>query len=348
MTVTIARRRDDLADQQRNCGTSGLVRSERLFKLYCWVTHAERTIEPGTYSLNSRYDYHALVSNMVRRPAPTALSCDRSPSPKATSARISSRLLEENGVCSYRGSGERRVEPMNIDYAFLAGDPLRQRKPAGGLSLPGYLPVLYGRRPGERAWTNSCAASTARSPATCYDALDALNDRTLRQRMAAERLHRQRRSRMQSFRHATTSSSVASLVEKETARGVRERERSPPSSITASAASSIRACEIDATHPVCAGRAQGRSCRTRTRAFISPYNTYKNAGLPAGPIANPGIECPSVPRFIPAESDVLFHALGNDRCASLLARRITSIRTSSNEPERGRRRSGYQQDRYGR
>lgn len=87
VTVTIA---DGATISQiaKELRDSGLVRSETLFKLYCWATHAERTIEPGTYSLNSRYDYHALVSNMVEA-APTALSW-RSLSPKATSARISS------------------------------------------------------------------------------------------------------------------------------------------------------------------------------------------------------------------------------------------------------------------
>ena len=45
--------------------SKGLVRYETLFKFYCWASHAEKTIEPGTYTLNSRYDYHALVSNMI-------------------------------------------------------------------------------------------------------------------------------------------------------------------------------------------------------------------------------------------------------------------------------------------
>ena len=64
VTVTIA---DGATISQiaKELRDSGLVRSETLFKLYCWATHAERTIEPGTYSLNSRYDYHALVSYMV-------------------------------------------------------------------------------------------------------------------------------------------------------------------------------------------------------------------------------------------------------------------------------------------
>ena len=146
VTVTIA---DGATISQiaKELRDSGLVRSETLFKLYCWATHAERTIEPGTYSLNSRYDYHALVSNMVEA------SPDRSvveiTIPEGYECEDIFRLLEENGVCSYQDLAN-AASTYEFDYAFLQEIPLRQREPAGGLSLPGYLPVLYGRRPGER------------------------------------------------------------------------------------------------------------------------------------------------------------------------------------------------------
>ena len=47
------------------------------------------------------------------------------------------------------------------------------------------------------------------------------------------------------------------------------------------------------------------------KAIISPYNTYTNAGLPAGPIANPGINSIRAALY-PAETDYYFYALGND------------------------------------
>ena len=47
------------------------------------------------------------------------------------------------------------------------------------------------------------------------------------------------------------------------------------------------------------------------KGIISPYNTYKNAGLPAGPISNPGIASIRAALY-PAESDDYFYALGND------------------------------------
>jgi len=43
----------------------------------------------------------------------------------------------------------------------------------------------------------------------------------------------------------------------------------------------------------------------------SPYNTYKNYGLPAGPISNPGI--PSIKAALkPAETDYIFYVLENE------------------------------------
>ena len=109
----------------------GLVRSETLFKLYCWASHAERTIEPGTYSLNSRYDYHARVSNMV----------ESSPGRSVVEITIAEgyecedifRLLEENGVCSYQDLANAAAD-YEFDYAFL------QEIPYGSESrLEGYL-----------------------------------------------------------------------------------------------------------------------------------------------------------------------------------------------------------------
>ena len=47
------------------------------------------------------------------------------------------------------------------------------------------------------------------------------------------------------------------------------------------------------------------------KGIISPYNTYKNAGLPAGPIANPGIASIRAALY-PADTDYYFYALGSD------------------------------------
>lgn len=46
-------------------------------------------------------------------------------------------------------------------------------------------------------------------------------------------------------------------------------------------------------------------------SIVSPYNTYKNTGLPPGPICNPGYDS-IYAAFHPTESDYLFYLTGND------------------------------------
>jgi UPF0755 protein len=46
-------------------------------------------------------------------------------------------------------------------------------------------------------------------------------------------------------------------------------------------------------------------------SIISPYNTYKNPGLPPGPICNPGYDS-IYAAFHPTQSDYLFYLTGND------------------------------------
>jgi UPF0755 protein len=46
-------------------------------------------------------------------------------------------------------------------------------------------------------------------------------------------------------------------------------------------------------------------------SIISPYNTYKNPGLPPGPICNPGYDS-IYAAFHPTDSDYIFYLTGND------------------------------------
>lgn len=63
MTVTIAENAS-IDDVTRALHDNGLVNYPWLFKFYCWYSHAEQKIEPGTYTLNNIFDYHALVNAM--------------------------------------------------------------------------------------------------------------------------------------------------------------------------------------------------------------------------------------------------------------------------------------------
>ena len=177
VTVTIA---DGATISQiaKELRDSGLVRSETLFKLYCWATHAERTIEPGTYSLNSRYDYHALVSNMVEA------SPDRSvveiTIPEGYECEDIFRLLEENGVCSYQDLAN-AASTYEFDYAFLQEIPYGSENRLEGYLFPDTYQFYMGDDP-ENVIDKFLRNFDNKFTSDLYDALDALNDR-LAQRM---------------------------------------------------------------------------------------------------------------------------------------------------------------------
>ena len=277
----------------------GLVRSETLFKLYCWVSHAERTIEPGTYSLNSRYDYHALVSNMVEA------SPDRSvveiTIPEGYECEDIFRLLEENGVCSYQDLAN-AAATYEFDYAFLQEIPYGSENRLEGYLFPDTYQFYMGDDP-ENVIDKFLRNFENKFTSDLYDALDALNDR-LAQRM------RQNAFSETQIADAKLSLydliTVASLVEKETART--SESATIASVIYNRLCSKLYPClEIDATIQYALAERK-EILSNADKGVISPYNTYTNAGLPAGPIANPGMNSIRAALY-PAETNYYFYAL---------------------------------------
>ena len=282
--------------------SKGLVRYETLFKFYCWASHAEKTIEPGTYTLNSRYDYHALVSNMIEASPDRAVV--EVTIPEGYECEDIFRLLEADGVCSYQDLADTAAS-YEFAYDFLQEIPYGSENRLEGYLFPDTYQFYMSDDPANvidkflRNFDNKFTDDL-------YDALDALNDR-LAQRM-----------RTNGFTETEITDgklslydliTVASLVEKETAKT--SESASIASVIYNRLCSKLYPClEIDATiQYALAERKEVLS--NADKGVISPYNTYTNAGLPAGPIANPGMNSIRAALY-PAETDYYFYALGND------------------------------------
>ena len=282
--------------------SKGLVRYETLFKFYCWASHAEKTIEPGTYTLNSRYDYHALVSNMIEASPDRAVV--EVTIPEGYECEDIFRLLEADGVCSYQDLADTAAS-YEFAYDFLQEIPYGSENRLEGYLFPDTYQFYMSDDPANvidkflRNFDNKFTDDL-------YDALDALNDR-LAQRMRTNGFTETEITdgRLSLYDLIT----VASLVEKETAKT--SESASIASVIYNRLCSKLYPClEIDATiQYALAERKEVLS--NADKGVISPYNTYTNAGLPAGPIANPGINSIRAALY-PADTDYYFYALGND------------------------------------
>ena len=117
VTITVYET-DTIDDITKKLARAELIHYPGLFKLYAQFAVDEGEIRPGTWDLNTKYDYHALVKMMS--PSSTR-SVVKVMIPEGYTCRQIFALLEENKVCtvqditSYAAYGE-----LN-DYWFLEG-----------------------------------------------------------------------------------------------------------------------------------------------------------------------------------------------------------------------------------
>ena len=248
--------------------SKGLVRYETLFKFYCWASHAEKTIEPGTYTLNSRYDYHALVSNMIEASPDRAVV--EVTIPEGYECEDIFRLLEADGVCSYQDLADTAAS-YEFAYDFLQEIPYGSENRLEGYLFPDTYQFYMSDDPANvidkflRNFDNKFTDDL-------YDALDALNDR-LAQRTASPRP----RSRTADSRSTTSSPSPPSWRRRP--RRPPRAPPSPPSSTTACAASSIPASR--STRPSSTRSPSARKCSpTRTRVSSAPITPTRTPVCP--------------------------------------------------------------------
>ena len=299
VTITIYES-DSIEDITQKLHNANLIKYPGLFKLYAKLAVDDGEIRPGIWDLNTRYDYHALVSMMSPSSSRSVVEVMI---PEGYSCAQIFALLQENKVCtaqdlaSYAASGE-------LDYYwFLDGIERGQEN-----CLEGYLfPDTY------QFYTNDSPRSVLQKMLNNFDYR--FTDEMLQQLPALNEhistmMRYDGRSQEYIDAHQLTLKDVvivASLIEKETSSA---QEGYTIASVIYNRlykwGSTPSFLNIDASMVYALG---GKTDLTAEDLRIDhPYNAYLYTGLTPGPIFNPGLSSLKA-ALEPAESPYYYYVL---------------------------------------
>lgn len=292
---------DDVGEITDKLKDAGLIQHKWLFRFYCVLANADDKIRPGAYDLNDLLDYHALVNAMasVAQRATVEVMI-----PEGYEVKQIFALLEKKGVCTEEELWDAAANE-EFDYEFLVGTTLGDRNRLEGCLFPDTYEFYVGDN-ARNVLLKFLRNTDKKLTDKYYKALDELNA-TLRARKAKNGFTQQEIAEGELSMHDLLI--LASLIEKEAAN---VQEATTISSVIYNRLCSKKypCLNIDATIQYILE--ERKEVLTQQDTLIdSPYNTYKYPGLPAGPIANPGMSSIRGALY-PAETDYYFYALGDD------------------------------------
>jgi len=259
----------------RTLADAHVVRDPRLFRAAVWWSGRGRSLKAGEYRFDRAVTPLDVIDVLVRGDVYT----QRITFPEGLTIEEMAKLYETNGFG--RAS----------DFVQAARSPerIRDLDPAAP-DLEGYLfPETY-------AMPRHVPAS--RLIAAMVDRFRAVYGEEMRTRAAAEGL---------TMRQVVT---LASIVEKETGRG---EERPLVAAVFRNRMKIGMPLQTDPTIVYALEKAHryDGNIRRDDLAMDSPYNTYKNPGLPPGPIASPG-KAALEAALMPADAPYLYFVSRND------------------------------------
>ena len=274
---------DDMESIAKKLHGAGLVRYPKLFLLYADLTDAEEDITTGTFTLNTIYDYHALVSQMSPRSGNRVVVEDVL-IPEGYNCRQIFALLEEKGICKAADLEKYAAEGELSEYWFLEGVTRGDKYCLEGFLFPDTYDFYENSTP-RAALEKMLDGFEYRINNEIRSKLPALNEHLtemMRKNGSSEEFIAENQF---DFRDVVN---VASLIEKETATNQESyRIASVIYNRLFSWGNTPRYLNIDATVIYALG---GKSDLTaEDMAVDSPYNTYIYTGMTPGPIANPGL-----------------------------------------------------------
>lgn len=264
---------------------SGLINYKWLFKLFCKFSDAETKIGPGTYTLNTKYDYRALVSGTT--PGSAELVEVLVTIPEGYTLKQIFTLLEEEDVCSASDLWETAENhDFEGEYEFLSGIPAK----GDPYRLEGYLfPDTYYFYVGDE-------------PVRVIEKfLDNFE-------VKFGDIYVERANELGYTIHDIVI--IASMIERESSNYPGERDMIASVIYNRINSYDFSRLQIDATILYGMSR-NGDEDLPLSIDYESPYNSYTNEGLPPGPISNPG-EAAIRGALYPEDSYYYYYALHKD------------------------------------
>ncbi len=286
----------DIADMLK---TADLIDNKGLFKFYCMISGAEDKIDPGTYELNKIYDYRALVYGMMETGENRATVMVTVPEGYELDDIFT--MLQENKVCEVERLQEAAAS-YEFDYWFLEGLEYGDYRRLEGYLFPDTYEFYVDDEP-ENVLAKFLRNFDNKITDDMRAALPSLNEMLKKQKEQGGFTSDLVEAGELTFHDIVI---VASLVEKES---VSAAENGKIASVIYNRlCSQLYPClNIDATIQYVLPERKD-VLTNADKAVISPYNTYTNAGLPVGPIANPGANALRAALY-PMNTDYYFYAL---------------------------------------
>ena len=283
-TVTISITTSDTMESiAQKLHDAGLVRYPELFLFYADLTDAEEDITTGTFTLNTIYDYHALVNQMTPRSGARVVVEDVL-IPEGYNCRQIFALLEEKGICKAADLENWAASGELSEYWFLDGVERGHKYCLEGFLFPDTYDFYENSTP-RAALEKMLDGFEYRVNEQYREQIPVLNEYLsdmMRENGDSEEFIAANQFDIRDVVN------VASLIEKETASNQESyRIASVIYNRLFNWGSNPRYLNIDATIIYALG---GKTNLTSEDMTVdSPYNTYTNTGMTPGPIANPGL-----------------------------------------------------------
>lgn len=298
ITITENDDLDSIIDKLYN---AGLIKYRQLFRLYADLAKLEEKnkIKPGTYELNTLYDYHALVDAMsstgVRKEIEVTI-------PEGYTCAQIFALLEERGICTVEKLEKYAETSKFSSYWFLEGMERGSKYCLEGFLFPDTYKFYENDDP-RNIYHKMLSRFDEKFTDEMTQQLETLNQQL------AQMYRRNGMSQAYIDEHKISVYeliTVASMIEKETAHSGESPRIASVIYNRLTNPSKYPMLNIDATIIYALG---GKTAITPENKYVDhPYNTYVYEGLPPGPISNPGLFSITA-ALNPTESTYYFYAL---------------------------------------